>query len=95
MDKFMEITQKMEQMSPDEKKQVMMKNRSICICAKCPSFTSCMKEKDELLFCSTGKSACTVQKKACICPSCPVTGMMGLNHAYYCIKGTEKELRGI
>jgi hypothetical protein len=95
MDKFMEIAQKMEKMSPDEKKQMIMKNRALCTCAKCPSYTTCMKEKGELLFCSSGKSTCTVEKKACICPSCPVTGMMGLTHAYYCIKGTEKELRGM
>lgn len=95
MDKFMEMAKKMEQMSPEEKKQMMMKNRSMCICAGCPTYTSCMKEKNELLFCSTGKSACTVEMKGCLCPTCPVTGMMGLSHAYYCAKGSEKEQRGM
>ncbi|KUG07911.1 hypothetical protein ASZ90_016708 [hydrocarbon metagenome] len=95
MDKFMEMAKKMEQMSPDERKHVMMKNRSMCICSGCPTYTSCMKEKNELLFCSTGKSACAVEMKACICPTCPVTNMMGLSHAYYCAKGSEKELRGM
>jgi len=56
MDKFMEMAKKMEQMSPEEKKQVMMKNRSMCICSGCPTYTSCMKEKNELLFCSMGKA---------------------------------------
>ena len=95
MDKFIEMAKKIEQMSPDEKKQAMMKNRSMCICGGCPSYNSCMKEKDELLYCSMGKSACTIEMKGCICPTCPVTSMMGLTHAYYCAKGSEKELRGI
>lgn len=93
MDTFMEIVKKMEKMSPEEKQQVIMKNRSICICGECPSYTSCLKEKDELLFCATGKSECTIGMKSCICPTCPVTGIMGLSHAYYCIRGSEKELR--
>jgi hypothetical protein len=95
MDKFMEMATKMAQMSPEERKQMMMKNRSMCVCGKCPTYTSCMKDNGELLFCSTGKSACAVETKGCICPTCPVTNMMGLTHAYYCAKGTEKELRGM
>ncbi|MDD5049007.1 MAG: DUF2769 domain-containing protein [Methanoregulaceae archaeon] len=95
MDKFEEMMQKMEQKSPEEKKQAMAKNQAMCICAGCPSYSSCMKEKDELLFCATKKSTCSVEMKGCICPNCPVTGMMGLKHAYYCTKGSEKEIRGI
>ena len=95
MDKFMEMAKKMEQMSPEEMKQAMMKNRSMCVCAKCPSYSSCMKEKNELLFCATGKSTCSVEMKGCICPTCPVTPMIGLTHAYYCTKGSEKQQRGM
>lgn len=80
MDKFIEIMQKMERLSPDEKEQMISKNRPLCICAKCPTYTSCMKENEELLFCFAGKSTCVADKKACICPSCPVTGSMGLTH---------------
>lgn len=95
MDKFMETLQKMEKMSPDEKKQMLTKAREMCICAGCPSYTTCMKEKDELLFCANGKSMCTVEERGCICPTCPVTSMLGLTHMYYCIKGTEQEQRGM
>jgi hypothetical protein len=95
MDKFMEIAKKMEQMSPEEKNQAMMKNRSMCTCVQCPTYTSCMKEKDELLFCATGKSTCQVEIKGCICPTCPVTKEMGLLNAIYCVKGSEKEQRGM
>ncbi len=56
---------------------MISKNRPLCICAKCPTYTSCMKENEELLFCFAGKSTCVADKKACICPSCPVTGSMG------------------
>jgi len=33
--------------------------------------------------------------KGCLCPNCPVTGIMGLSHAYYCAKDSEKEQRGM
>jgi Protein of unknown function (DUF2769) len=29
----------------------------------------------------------------CICPTCQITPMIGLTHAYYCINGSECELR--
>ncbi|KQC05902.1 MAG: hypothetical protein APR55_05400 [Methanolinea sp. SDB] len=67
----------------------------MCICAGCPSYSSCMKEKDELLYCATGKSTCQVEMKGCICPTCPVTKVMGLSNAIYCVKGSEKEQRGM
>jgi hypothetical protein len=70
--------------------------RSQCICAGCPTYNECMQEKGELLFCIEGKSpACTFEKKGCICPMCPVTGTAGLSKAYYCVRGTEWQQRGM
>lgn len=63
-----------------------------CICEPCPSYTECMRADSELLFCITGKSAdCIFEKKGCRCPSCPVTKILGLKSAYYCIRGTAEE----
>jgi hypothetical protein len=67
-----------------------------CICDGCPTYNECMREKDELLFCLEGKSpACTFEKKGCLCPGCPVTDTAGLSKAYFCIRGTEQQQRGM
>lgn len=67
-------------------------NRRKCICGSCPSYNECMRAGVELLFCIVGKSPdCIFEKKGCICPSCPVTKILGLKKAYYCIRGTQEE----
>lgn len=71
---------------------VMDENRKKCICGTCPSYTECMRASEELLFCVTGKSPdCIFEKKGCLCPSCPVTKILGLKKAYYCVRGTQEE----
>jgi hypothetical protein len=68
------------------------KNRGKCICEPCPTYNECMRADESLLFCVTGRSVkCTFEKKGCTCPTCPVTKVLGLKKAYYCIKGTEQE----
>lgn len=67
-----------------------------CICDGCPTYNECMRERRELLFCIEGKSpACTFEKRGCLCPNCPVTETAGLSKAYYCVRGTEWQQRGI
>jgi len=94
MDAFTELLRTMEQMSPDEKNRVIAENRKKCICGRCPTYDACMKGNKELLYCFAGKSACPVTRTGCLCPSCPLTGTLVLSHAYYCVKGSEKQLRG-
>jgi hypothetical protein len=93
MDKFDEMMQKMSSMSGAERDAMMNSARAACTCGKCPTYNDCGRSKGELLFCATGKSACAIKKKACLCPGCPVTPMLGLMHGYYCASGSEKELR--
>jgi hypothetical protein len=93
MDKFEEMLQKMQKMTDTDRKQMIDKAKGMCICGKCPTYNDCMKGKTEFLFCITGKSSCTTTKKACICPTCPLTPMIGLKFAYYCVNGSERELR--
>ncbi|WAC05055.1 MAG: DUF2769 domain-containing protein [Methanoregula sp.] len=95
MDKFEEMMQKMAKMTDAERTMMMDKNKVLCICGKCPTYNDCAKEKTEILYCVTGKSACTLSKTGCICPACPITPMLGLKHAYYCTNGSEPELRGM
>jgi hypothetical protein len=67
-------------------------NRKLCICEPCPSYTECMRAGTELLFCVVGKSPdCIFEKKGCACPRCPVTPLLNLKKAYYCIRGTQEE----
>jgi hypothetical protein len=72
--------------------KIREENRGRCICEPCPSYNECMRADESLLFCVTGRSVnCTFEKKGCICPTCPVTKVLGLKKAYYCIKGSELE----
>ena len=75
-------------------KNVIEENRGKCICEPCPTYNECMRADESLLFCVTGKAVnCTFDKKGCLCPTCPVTKILGLKKAYYCIKGTEQDQR--
>jgi len=71
----------------DEKKQMAI---GMCICKSCPSFVEC-EESIAYCFPTIGKSKCIKDGKGCICGSCPLTEKMGLKHAYYCTRGSEKE----
>jgi len=95
MDKFKETMEKMTSMSDADRKAMIEKNKELCICAKCPTYNDCAKDKMEGLFCVTSKSACTLEKKECICATCPVKSNMGLTHDQYCLNGSEKEQRGM
>jgi len=52
---------------------LLAKNKVICTCGKCLTYHDRTKGKREIMFCSVGKIACTLTKKACICSTCPVT----------------------
>ena len=47
-------------------------NMKKCICKSCPTYSSCMDEAKEGLFCASGKSGCEIEKKECVCEDCPV-----------------------
>jgi hypothetical protein len=75
-----------------EREKIIGENREKCICEPCPTYNECMRADENLLFCVMGKSVtCTFEKKGCICPTCPVTKLLGLKKAYYCIRGSEQE----
>jgi hypothetical protein len=43
-----------------------------CICGTCPTYSACMSESKEALFCAVGKSGCIIDKEECLCQSCPI-----------------------
>ncbi len=96
MDKFVEAMQMMAKMTDEEKMKAIGANKALCICGGCPSYNDCAKESGELLYCSLGASPnCIKEAPVCICSGCPVTSKMGLKNLNFCIKGSEKDQRGM
>ena len=96
MDKFEQIMKMMSQMTEEERMKAMEANKALCTCPSCPSYNECAQEKGELFYCAMGASpTCITKELGCICPACPITEKMGLTHEYFCVKGTEREQRGI
>jgi len=75
-------------------------NQEKCICPECPTYSDCMKEKAEVLFCSKGKTDCEIEEDECICDECPVDKEYKLSarldlmekkilkmNQFYCTKG--------
>ncbi|MGE5832084.1 MAG: glutamate synthase-related protein, partial [Methanomicrobiales archaeon] len=60
-------------------------NRGSCICPGCPSFAggAC---RGEILYCSTGASACGIEPLGCVCPGCSVYDEYHLKTLYFCDK---------
>jgi hypothetical protein len=81
-------------MSPEEMEKRKQMVLGLCTCPGCPSWVECGEEGG---FClqTIGKSSCIEEEKGCICPGCPVTEKMGLNHDYFCTRGSEKEQSGM
>jgi hypothetical protein len=52
-----------------------------------------MQGRNERMFCVAGKSACDIVQQGCICPTCPVTKVLGLTHTFYCTDGSEQQRR--
>jgi hypothetical protein len=67
--------------------------RDQCNCERCPSYTDCSLQKKELLFCMTGKTDCDVERRGCVCPTCPVHRANDFLMKYYCMNGSEEEQR--
>ncbi len=64
-------------------------NFANCICVNCPTHNDCMKEGEQRLFCSRGKSSCELERAGCLCGECPVASENDLEGLYYCEQGTE------
>jgi hypothetical protein len=94
MHRFEDAMQKMQGMGGPERLKMIETLRGMCICPACPTYTGCMREKRERLFCVLAPSVCTVTKRnGCLCPTCPVTPKLGLSMLYYCADGPEDERR--
>ncbi|MGD8505818.1 MAG: DUF2769 domain-containing protein [Candidatus Bathyarchaeota archaeon] len=96
MDRFEQAMQQMKQMTEEDRMKIIESKKKLCICSGCPTYNKCASENKELLYCALGKSPlCITEENNCICPTCPLTEQMGLNHQYFCTRGPEREQRGM
>ena len=58
-----------------------------CFCSSCPTYDKCMKQKMQRIFCTRGKTDCTLKKYGCICGSCPLAMTYKLTGEYFCETG--------
>ena len=94
VDKFEELHKEWAKVPASKQMKMDEAKKAECTCPKCPTYTSCAKNAQELLFCMKGKSfMCISEDKGCICPSCPVTSEYGLKNKFFCLKGAEKAQR--
>jgi aldose sugar dehydrogenase len=61
-------------------------NAERCVCPGCPTYTDCMRDAAEVLFCARGVSTCSPTAVSCKCGGCSVWGHYGLSSYYFCIK---------
>lgn len=65
-------------------------NEQKCACPMCPTFTECMKNKGERLYCAKGSTRCALKRLGCVCGECEVAIEFGLASNYYCDGGPAK-----
>ena len=94
MDKLEEALDQMSKM-PEEQRDnlIKMEKKKVCVCKKCPSYSECMNESYEGLFCILGKSSCKINIDTCICTDCPAYNSFNLKNDFYCMVGQEMDLR--
>jgi Protein of unknown function (DUF2769) len=89
MDRSEEFRKKIAMMDTTRVAAIIAGQKDRCVCAACPTYNECMREKGEVFYCITGRSpVCIFERKTCICPTCPVKSQPGLRKAYYCIYGS-------
>ncbi len=93
MDAFEESMAAWARMSDADKKKLEKQDKERCLCPTCPTYADCAKKKKELMFCFAGKSGCITVSKGCHCPGCSVKADWGLTNIYYCLNGTEEDIR--
>ena len=73
MDEFEKLMEVLDQLDGEERLKTLKKLEGDCVCPICPSYNDCAKEKDENIFCITGKSdGCINLELGCMCPTCPL-----------------------
>ncbi len=96
MDSYERMQSELDSRVGADKDNAIKALRSECICPGCPIYNKCAEEAGELLYCFLGRSkgCITSEDLGCVClMDCPVATRAGLDHLFYCTKGTEAEIR--
>ena len=59
-------------------------NDKRCLCPKCHTYNDCMRNKNELIYCSRGNTECKFEEIDCLCGTCPVWHEYALKSFFYC-----------
>ncbi len=62
-------------------------NFQMCYCPACPTYNQCMREDKQRLFCSRGRTDCSLIKIGCLCGECNVAIKFALSRNFYCENG--------
>ncbi len=94
MDPYERMFKDLEVGEPEVRKVKMDSLKMVCICPQCPTYSKYAEVHGETLYCFLGKTdEPSREEKGCICADCPVATEGGLVNDYYCIIGSEKEMR--
>ena len=93
LDSFEELTNQLNQMSDDERREKIEELQLDCVCPICPTYNKCAKDTGENIFCIKGKSNCIKKEKGCMCPTCPFAAKfkIGVIYNFYCMRGLETD----
>jgi hypothetical protein len=95
MDKLEKAVDQMSKMPEKQRNSLIeMEKKKVCICRRCPSYSECMKDSNEGFFCILGKSDCKINVDTCMCTGCPAYQSFKLKNDFYCVAGSEMNLRG-
>jgi hypothetical protein len=68
--------------------------KKTCVCTDCPTYDMYARDHHEILYCILSKSDEPYRNEVgCSCIDCPVSIEGGLLNSYYCIRGSEMEMR--
>jgi len=91
---FEDIMKKLDPKAGYDREGALNELGGECACPDCPTYNVCAGEAGERLYCFLGRSGnCTKDELGCNCPDCPVAVRADLVNTYYCITGSESEVR--
>ncbi|MDW5563716.1 MAG: DUF2769 domain-containing protein [Methanomassiliicoccus sp.] len=94
MSAFDRIVKELESRTGGDREAELNEFRAQCVCPDCPTYTKCAGDAGELLYCFLGRSGeCITEEMGCNCPDCPLAARAELVNIYYCINGSEVEMR--
>ncbi len=96
MDRYVELVDWLSVLSKRDQEDWREIASLKCACTDCPSYTCCAKEKGEGLFCLEGRTKESIWPEGtdtCRCVDCSLALNHDFTEQYYCVKGSEGELR--